>query len=185
MTDEMMLRALEELREREDARAADPFGLAGQGSGSLDGGGMEQSLAGLEPPEPEMVRRMAGELIRMPIEEHPWLGRQEMTEEAFEQAMHQAIAPAPAEMMADGTIEDTTHHVPLPEPAEEAVAEPATAFQEMEAYYEQQQASLEEIVRQAMPEPEEVLEEEEDPWEFYQRQMMDPGMMGFGPMPGP
>ena len=72
-----------------------------------------------------------------------------------------------------------------PEPDEESVSEVAVSFQEMEACHDQQQASLEDIVQQAMPEIEEVLKEEEDPWELYHRQMMDPGMMGFGPMPGP
>jgi len=164
MTERTMLRMFEQLREREEALAGDQYGLGDQGSGSVDGGGMEQSLAGVEAPEPEMVRRMVGELITGPIEEHPWFGEQQMTEDTFERAMQEAIAP---------------------EPDQESVPEPAVSFQEMEAYHDQEQATLEDIVQQAMPEPEEMLEEQEDPWELYRQQMMDPGMMGFGPMPGP
>jgi len=165
MTEELMLRAMEDVREEQEARAADPFGLAQHRSAPRgDSEEADRDIGGLPPPDPEMVREMLNEPTFVPIEEHPWFGEQQMTEEAFEQAMQEAVAP---------------------EPHDESVADPALSFQEMEAYHEEQQASLEDIVQQAMPEPEEVLEEEEDPWELYQRQMMDPGMMGFGPMPGP
>ena len=43
---------------------------------------------------------------------------------------------------------------------------------------------LEALMQRARPIPEETLEEQEDPWELYRQQMMDPGMMGFGPDPG-
>jgi hypothetical protein len=43
---------------------------------------------------------------------------------------------------------------------------------------------LDALVQQAVPGPEETLEERDDPWELYRQQMMDPGMMGFGPAPG-
>jgi len=97
-----------------------------------------------------------------PFAGHPWYGPSAMTQELFEEAMQDAF----------------------PEAAEESVPQPAVTHEEMEAYRDQQEALLEDIVNQAMPPAEEMLEEE-DPWERYQKEMMDPGMMGFGPMPGP
>ncbi len=162
LDEETLRRALGELREQEEVQATDPFGSTDHGS--VPPGDNEQTdrdIGGLPPPDSKMVRQMLYGPTVVPIEEHPWFGEQQMTEEAFEQAMQDAL-----------------HEV-----AEQSVPEPAVSPEEMEAYYDQQEASLEAIVQQAMP-PAEEPPEEEDPWELYLKQMTDPGMMGFGPMPG-
>ena len=99
-----------------------------------------------------------------PFANHPWYGTPEMTQAAFEEAMHEASQP---------DLFDTP------------MAEAADPFEAMQAECEPEpEQSLEALVEQAVPEPEEL---EEDPWQLHDQQMqqmMNPWMMpGFGPGP--
>jgi len=170
MTDEMMLRAMAELREEQEAVAAGPFGLAGHGVGRLDGSKQtDHGVRGLPPPDAEMVREMLGGTVFVPIEELPWFGKQERTEEVFVQAMEETIAPTPAGLGAERTLEDAMQHIPVPEPAEESVAEPVVSLDELDANRDQLHGSLDALVQQAMPEREEMPEEQVDPWLLHER----------------
>jgi len=119
--------------------------LGDMGAASVDNGGAEPSLGSMEPPGPDLVQEMVGGLLmdRIPVEEHPWFGKQELTEEAFLQAMREATQT---------------------EPAEVPVTAPTGDFQEVDPHHGQQQTSLDDIIEQAVPQFGGAPEEQEDPW---------------------
>jgi len=113
LTDEMMHQAFRDASDDGSMSGPEVLGPAIDESDVLNGDAMSPELGvePMEPPEPEMVRRMVGELITGPMEDHPWYGEQEMTEEAFLQVMEESAAPTDAEAMMDDPMPE--HEDPM------------------------------------------------------------------------
>ena len=208
LTDEMMHQAFRDASDDGSMSGPEVLGPAIDGSDVLNDDALspEFGIEPMEPPEPEMARRMVGELITGPMEDHPWYGGQDMTEDAFLQAMGETAAPTDAEAMMDDPMPE--HEDPMALMHAEEVTEMAhglealaqEALPEPEAMHPEDalpqfqdpepEFGLEAMMQEAMPqaEPEPVLEPEMDPW--MMQGGFGPGPFGpefgpMGPMPGP
>ena len=208
LTEQMMHDAIQDTVENGSTPGAEALGPAADQEDVLTDDALSPE-AGIEPiplQESETVRRMVGELITGPMEEHPWYGEQEMTEETFLQAMEESTAPNPVDDMIDDPMSeqddpmammyaDDGTEAPdgLEAIAQEAMPKPEGMHPEdaLPQFHDPApESGLEAMVQEAMPlpEPEPPPEPEMDPWMMQGGSGPGPFGPGFGPMgpmPGP